>query len=764
MANLLLKRIKDWATSITAFRTGDVIPVDGPSGTAKMEKANLLKETAQNALAGNVAPEFDPTKPNDAGGYAYYVGEIVAYKGATYRFKTNHSSGAWNASEVERIVAGESLKFFVVTDNPEYLYAVTDKDGIFLFGIKKDGSVDWQKGLPSDIKKELNQKVNTEVGKSLVNSIFADGVSVLPNDEFIHIVVDFLERLLLSVTTDGGFHFYTPVEFLRGVKWRDSDISDLSKLLKEKSTLGVYDWSNAKKLQIAKPSCAVVNFTNILNMPVTKTQNIHGVMQFWDMCGNFFEKNVIMNAQGNSSLGHPKKNIAIDLCNDDWEGDDTFKLRFGDWVEQDSFHLKAYYTDYFRCRGAVGYDIFNDIQKTRGIQHDVPWKEALIDQSKVGYGQGLLFSSIDKTNLQLDTGARNHPLGFPVIVFLNGSFYGIFAWQLKKHRDNYHQKKDVLTHIHLDGELGADDFFSGDIDWTAFEVRNPKGLKDVNGNKYDGDNPTELSDTDPSSSFVKEKIVALADEASVLDGLVSQYGITSDQFKSEFERVFDVDNLIDYIIFMDVLGNTDAFKKNWQWTTYDGDKWYANVYDLDCSFGSEPTGTFLNSPFTSHVRSTHKLPTSYILESSDYTERLKLRYAELRQGVITPESIIDKFIAWLGNVGEKNFEEEYSSGHWINSPCNRDAEVDAHWELVRDTQGNPVMGPSNTYSSSTAYVEGDEVFYGYTSMGYYKFVCVSNVTNVAPVSHRYFKDNVYSLFQWIKKEIENMDIVYNFNN
>ena len=33
---MLFKRIKDWATSITTFRTGDVIPVDGPSGTAKM--------------------------------------------------------------------------------------------------------------------------------------------------------------------------------------------------------------------------------------------------------------------------------------------------------------------------------------------------------------------------------------------------------------------------------------------------------------------------------------------------------------------------------------------------------------------------------------------------------------------------------------------------------------------------------------------------------------------------------------------------------
>lgn len=44
------KRIKDLATTITAFRTGDVIPVDGPIGTAKMGKDDLLRATAENAL------------------------------------------------------------------------------------------------------------------------------------------------------------------------------------------------------------------------------------------------------------------------------------------------------------------------------------------------------------------------------------------------------------------------------------------------------------------------------------------------------------------------------------------------------------------------------------------------------------------------------------------------------------------------------------------------------------------------------------------
>ena len=58
-ASWVLGRIRGLSTSIIAFRTGDVIPVDGPNGTAKMSKDNLLKETAQNALAVGVTPSFN---------------------------------------------------------------------------------------------------------------------------------------------------------------------------------------------------------------------------------------------------------------------------------------------------------------------------------------------------------------------------------------------------------------------------------------------------------------------------------------------------------------------------------------------------------------------------------------------------------------------------------------------------------------------------------------------------------------------------------
>lgn len=86
-------KVKDIPTSVSQFRNGDVIPVDGPNGPAKMGKDDLLKETAQNALAGNVAQEFSI----DA---SYVIGEKVAYKGKRYFFKSNHSAGSWNPGHV----------------------------------------------------------------------------------------------------------------------------------------------------------------------------------------------------------------------------------------------------------------------------------------------------------------------------------------------------------------------------------------------------------------------------------------------------------------------------------------------------------------------------------------------------------------------------------------------------------------------------------------------------------------------------------------
>lgn len=99
LANKVLGFIKSLSTTITAFRTGDVIPVDGPVGTAKMSKDDLLQETAENAIAGNIAHTFNPTRTNSN---PYKAGQGCVYEGVTYIFNVDHY-GPWDQSHVYRL-------------------------------------------------------------------------------------------------------------------------------------------------------------------------------------------------------------------------------------------------------------------------------------------------------------------------------------------------------------------------------------------------------------------------------------------------------------------------------------------------------------------------------------------------------------------------------------------------------------------------------------------------------------------------------------
>lgn len=268
------------------------------------------------------------------------------------------------------------------------------------------------------------------------------------------------------------------------------------------------DWSENVSLEIPMPRCAIVNITNDSNdavWPTSKTANYHYYLQFWDMQGNYFKKPVIYNAQGNSSMGMPKKNAGFDIFADTWDGE-SFTLKIGNWVPQDSFHLKAYYADYFVGVCPIGYKLFDQIQAIRDVFTNRDWKKALLP-SKETIGTNCNAFKGEDDKYSLDNDARCYPDGFPCITYLNGEFYGVYSWQLKKHRDNYQMSKKKPKHIHLDGAVSKNAVFlaNGIINWDlvsgregedGVEFRNPKpkkkkdgwGLLCIDGTTYDGDN------------------------------------------------------------------------------------------------------------------------------------------------------------------------------------------------------------------------------------------------------------------------------------
>ena len=705
----------------------------------------------------------------------------------------------------------ELLSVFSLQDNPEYLAAETDADGKVLSATNPDGSHYIHK-----VKSEtIDAKVDKEDGKSLINSDVADAQSTIEDPEGRMSIETDADGKVLSERKQNGEKHETNMAIdslkVSNLNLQGNSVNNIQDSLKANGfdVKTPVDWSESSFIQIPEPRFAIVNISGVTAMPTSKTQNLHAWMEFWDMQGNYFKKRVILNAQGSSSMDFVKKNAAIDICNDEWIGDDTAKVRFGDWVPQDSFHLKAYYTDFFRGVGVVSYKFYEQIVKTRGNMYDKPWKKALIDMESIGVTTKSLGNPLEgQLDLSTDTGALCHPDGFPMALYLNGKFYGIFSWQLKKQRDNYHMDKSTAEHIHLDGTLNKDTIFGGKdkIDWSQFEIRNPKGLYAIGGNKYDADTKQEeiagetevntwisngkLPDGTSIASKIKKALQMTAkvktyiqNFADIMPKLIEARTIYEssdknaqnlDTLKEVIETYLDVDNLIDYQIFSDIIANGDGFNKNWQWTTYNGKKWWVNIYDLDQSFGARFDGKCIYNPPSDHIKKDNfDIPSGYICNY--YTEELKQRYKNLaNSGIISANNIFGMLRNWTLRIGTDFYKKEYSK--WTDSPCNSDSVINAeYWELVKDEEGNPETDTSESFVANNIYNIGDIVSFGMGSsgMGYFKFKCIKQterllintphtVSLYSPIKEFRQSDNIYRAQKWIEKSVKNMDKVYNY--
>ena len=703
----------------------------------------------------------------------------------------------------------ELLDVFSLQENPEYLAVETDVDGKVLSATNADGS-HYSNKLKSET---IDAKVDKEDGKSLIDSGVADANTTMQDPEGrMEITTDADERIMSYRDSNGKKHEHsmevTNLD-VSNLNLQGNSVNNIQDALKANGfdAKTPTDLSDSNFIQIPEPRFAIINILNIDSMPTTKQDNKKAFLQFWDMHGNYFNKHAILNAQGSSSMLYVKKNVAIDFCDDEWIGDDTPKIRFGDWVPQDSFHMKAYYTDFFRGVGAVSYKLYDQIVRTRGNMYDRPWKKALLDMSKIGETTKSFGNSyVGKYDLLTDTGARCFPDGFPVAVYLNNKFYGIFSFQLKKHRDNYHLDKATSEHVHIDGVLNENTLFGGrdNIDWAQFEIRNPKGLYAIGGNKYDADVKQEeiAGETEVNAwieagklpdgktidskikkalqmtAKVKKYILNFADTVPAIKEAMNVYESSSKTeedllvFKKVYEKYFDKENMIDYMILSDLVKNADGFSKNWQWFTYDGKKWWVGLYDCDMSFGGDWEGYRITDVLTEHLNSSTSLPNGFVVKY--YSDELTKRYKYLADiGIASSSNIFSLLKEWCMRIGTNFFKEEYKK--WADSPCISDSIVrDDYWELIVDDKGNPQMDTSETFNATVSYNIGDMVSFGINgSMGYFKFKCIKatealskntphTISMYSPVKTFKHCDNIYRAQKWIEKNTGNMDKLYNY--
>lgn len=501
---------------------------------------------------------------------------------------------------------------------------------------------------------------------------------------------------------------------------------------------GVRDVSKEDKITISEPRFAYVNLTGFTTMPANKQTDLKGWMEVYDDHGTYFKKPVIISAQGNYSLKFPKKNFVCDFCDETWDEEEGADFKIGNWVKQSSFHFKAFYTDFLRGIGEVGYKVYAGVVADRR-----PYWE------RVGYYE--------------ESKGRCFPDGFPCAVYLNGDFYGLFAWQLKKSRKNMNMKDDVAEHIHLDGTLDNQSIFRGTIRWSSFEVRNPKGLYDKNGNKYNGDSPTELMDetskyyneeTDnpnitaakEMTSKVKKQILAMSIYWSELNNMEKQ-GASTKEMRAEIEKRYEIESMLDYCVFHYFSANIDGSLKNWQWFTYDGKKWMVTPYDLDQTFGINLYGAV--RPATLGMDNLTSGPFYWIHKY--YQEDLRERYKELRdRGVFDAEFICRIIDDWYERVGEEYYTME--KNQWPNSPCYRDAVCNQGWEVYNKWAN---YSDTENYDANQLYHTGDIV-----KLEGRLWKATQTVQGVRPYIVNANIDTLERLHGWVRDRIDYTDNFY----
>lgn len=121
---------------------------------------------------------------------------------------------AWDGSAWFKVGNQVTPNVLFLVQTPEYVLAITDSNGVLLFAIKKDGSVDWAKGIPEQIRQPLEQilttlptKVDAVAGKGLIDSTFSNEISVIMNDEYLLAIVDSNDRILFSIDKTGKVDF-----------------------------------------------------------------------------------------------------------------------------------------------------------------------------------------------------------------------------------------------------------------------------------------------------------------------------------------------------------------------------------------------------------------------------------------------------------------------------------------------------------------------------------------------------------------------------
>ena len=307
--------------------------------------------------------------------------------------------------------------------------------------------------------------------------------------------------------------------------------------------------------------------------------------------------------QGKSTLYLPKKNYTVNLYSDE---NRSVKLNkeFKNWGFHNNFVLKADYKDILHARNVVGAKLWSKVVQSRSDYDTLP--EELKNTPNNG--------AID---------------GFPVRVYINGTYNGLYTWTIPKCDWMVGMNSANANHVLLNAEFND----TGDI---AYQ-NNPCNFNTL----WDGS----------EGYFSVEVGKNSAELVSSLNTIISSI-INNDS--ASLEQSLDIKSAIDYFIFQEIILGVDGLANNMLLATYDMTKWYLSAYDMDATFDLYWDGNILEYYDADMPSYPYDNRYSSLLQHiwGNYWDDYVGRYVELRKSVLSYSSIIEEFEKYIGIFGE----------------------------------------------------------------------------------------------------------------
>lgn len=349
--------------------------------------------------------------------------------------------------------------------------------------------------------------------------------------------------------------------------------------------------------------------------PTSKAQGeVNAVITYNSMTEKFTDY-ATLKVQGDSSTEYPKKNFTIKLFSDSGRTIKD-KRKFRDWDKtRNKFVLKANWIDHSHARNIVNARLWTQIVKSRSDYDTLPVE-------------------LTSGNLAID--------GFPVKVFNNGVYMGLYTWNLPKD-SLYGLDDNIDSNAIVQGDSGT---YSGSILWRS---------STMSDNKWSD----ETHDTMPA--VIRNGFNALLDFV---------YTSSDTDFANDFETYFDKQSIIDQYIFLYAGCIVDNIGKNQTFFTYDGSYYYGGMYDMDGTWGLPPyrvasvgwksASTVFQTGYTAVAESGGITNLLYERVGTLFSSDIVSRYEELRGSVLSENNINSEFEKFIGAIPPYLYAEDYA--------------------------------------------------------------------------------------------------------